>query len=493
MNRREFLKSVGALSASLQVGDAAAALAGTQPVVNDIHSQLNRTAVDEVVRPRTVAELADVLRRARKRGRAVSVAGGRHAMGGQQFARGSIHVDTRDLAQVIRFDRARGHLEVEAGIQWPALVRHYLDTQQNEAKPWGFVQKQTGADRFTIGGSLGANAHGRVLTRKPMIADVESFRIMDATGEVRTCSRGENPELFRLAIGGYGLFGIMTAATLRLVPRRKVERVVEMMNVDELMPAFESRIGDGFEFGDCQFSIDPASSEFLKRGVFSCYRPIEQDRPIPEDQKRLSDDNWRTLLLLAHTDKKEGFERYAKYYLSTTGQLYWSDLHQMSTYLDDYHVALDKQLGAKVEGSEMISELYVPRPKLADFMSAAAEELRRRAVDVIYGTIRLIEADDECFLAWAKQSYACVIFNLHTEHSSQGLEKSAQAFRSLIDLARARGGSYFLTYHRWATREQVDACYPQFREFMKKKREFDPDERFQSEWWRHQKRLFGTT
>jgi FAD/FMN-containing dehydrogenase len=325
-----------------------------------------------------------------------------------------------------------------------------------------------------------------------MIADVESFQIMDAAGEVRTCSRTENAELFRLAIGGYGLFGIMTTATLRLVPRRKVERVVEMMDVDALMPAFEARIRDGFEFGDCQFSIDPASGEFLKRGVFSCYRPIEHDRPIPDEQKRLSDDNWRTLLRLAHTNQKEGFDRYASYYLGTTGQLYWSDLHQMGTYLDDYHVALDQQLGAKVKGSEMISELYVPRPALADFMGAAAEELRRRAVNVIYGTIRLIEADDECFLAWAKRPYACVIFNLHTDHSSAGTEKSAQAFRSLIDLARKRGGSYFLTYHRWASREQVEACYPQFREFMKKKREFDPDERFQSEWWRHQKRLLGT-
>jgi FAD/FMN-containing dehydrogenase len=492
LNRRTFLKTVGALSASLHAGGATAALARQRPVVNDIHSQLNRTAVDEIVRPRTVAELARALERARRRGRAVSVAGGRHAMGGQQFARGSMHVDTRDLARVIRFDRDRGHIEVEAGIQWPALVQHYLDAQQGEARVWGFAQKQTGADRFTIGGSLGANGHGRALTRRPLIADVESFRLMDANGEVRTCSRTENAGLFGLAIGGYGLFGVMTAVTLRLVPRRKVERVVEMMDVAELIAAFDARIRNGFLYGDCQFEIDPASETFLQRGVFSCYRPVEPDRPIPAEQKRLSDDHWRALLRLAHVDKREGFRRYETYYLGTTGQLYWSDLHQMGTYLDDYHAALDEQLGAGVKGSEMIGELYVPRAALAGFMAAAAEDLRRHDVNVIYGTIRLIERDGECFLAWARQAYACVIFNLHTEHSAAGIERSAEAFRRLIDLARERDGSYFLTYHRWARRDQVEACYPQFREFLRLKEEHDPGERFQSEWWRHQKRLFGS-
>lgn len=35
------------------------------------------------------------------------------------------------------------------------------------------------------------------------------------------------------------------------------------------------------------------------------------------------------------------------------------------------------------------------------------------------GTIRLIERDDETFLAWARQPYACVIFNLHVVHTAE--------------------------------------------------------------------------
>ena len=57
---------------------------------------------------------------------------------------------------------------------------------------------------------------------------------------------------------------------------------------------------------------------------------------------------------------------------------------------------------------------------------------------MIYGTVRLIERDAESFLAWARQDYACVIFNLHTVHTEEGICDSADAFRRLIDRAYER-------------------------------------------------------
>jgi hypothetical protein len=112
-------------------------------------------------------------------------------------------------------------------------------------------------------------------------------------------------------------------------------------------------------------------------------------------------------------------------------------------------------------------------------------------VPVIYGTIRLIERDTESFLAWAREDFACVIFNLHTEHSAGGIERAAGAFRALIDLALACGGSYFLTYHRWARRDQVEAAHPRFAEFLRHKEARDPGHRFQSDWWRHYRMMFA--
>src|SRR5205807_7242470 len=106
---------------------------------------------------------------------------------------------------------------------------------------WGIRQKQTGADRLSIGGALAANAHGRGLKLKPFIGDVESFVLVDTDGVPRTCSRAENAELFRLAIGGYGVFGGITSVRPRPAARVKGARQVQILEIGELMAAFEQR------------------------------------------------------------------------------------------------------------------------------------------------------------------------------------------------------------------------------------------------------------
>ncbi len=452
-------------------------------IVNDVHSHLNATRPGRVVRVDSLGALRAAVIDAR--GSRVSVAGGRHAMGGQQFASGGTVLDTRGMARVLRFDQRRGLVEVEAGIQWPQLVDGLLAAQRGRRRQWGIVQKQTGANRFTIGGSLSANCHGRGLTMAPIVADVEALRLVRADGSVVTCGRQQNPELFRLVVGGYGLFGAVYSVTLRLGRRTKLERVVEVITVKQLIDEVPERISAGYRYGDFQFAIDPGSPDFLVRGVFSCYRPVDDGRPIPENQRVLGPDDWQSLLVLAHTDKSRAFDVYARHYLATSGQLYWSDLHQLAVYLDDYHHALDQRLGAEPTGTEMITELYVPRDRLVDFMTAAADELRRDASDVVYGTVRFIEPDRDTYLAWAREDYACIVFNVHTPHTRDGVARSATTFRRLIDLAVERGGSYYLTYHRWADAHQVLACYPQFADFLALKRHHDPGELFHSDWYQH--------
>jgi FAD/FMN-containing dehydrogenase len=488
MRRREFSKSLLGL---LPVASAGAAPARPAVEVNDVHSQLNATTVAGIEPVTSLAALRDVIRTARSERLAVCIAGGRDAMGGQQFAAGGVLIDTSRMNRVLGFDRGRGWIEVESGIEWPELIGYLTKNQPGESRPWGIRQKQTGADRLSMGGALAANIHGRGLRLGPFVADVESLTLVDAAGKTRVCSRSRNSELFRLIAGGYGLFGPVYSLTLRLSRRQTLQRVVEIINIEELIQKVEARVAGGYLFGDFQYAIDPESKDFLSRGVFSCYRPADPATRPPEKQKELSDDDWLRLLYLGHTSKSEAFRRYSEYYLSTSGQFYWSDTHQMSFYPDGYHRALDAKTPGGAKASEMITEIYVPRSALVSFMKQAAEDFRKNHVEVIYGTVRFIERDGESFLAWAKQPYACVIFNLHVVHTPEGKEHSAAAFRRLIDMAILRGGSYYLTYHRHATRAQVEACYPQFTQFLRFKKKYDPEERFQSEWYRHYRTMFA--
>ena len=455
--------------------------------VNDVHSRLNPTVVRRVERPGSARDLARLVGSAARRGEAVSIAGGRHAMGGQAFATHGILVDTGGLDRVLGLDPARGTVEVEAGIQWPALVRWLIAAQGGSPGTWSIRQKQTGADRLSLGGALAANVHGRGLRTPPFVADVEAFTLVGPRGELARCSRTENAELFRRAIGGYGLFGAVAAVTLRLARRRVLTRIVRRVEAEGAIAELEAAAAAGAEFGDCQLAVDDRSPDFLRAGIVSTYHAVGDATPMPAGSRSLGEGDWRRLMRLAHFDKSRAFREYADHYERTSGQFYWSDLHQLGTYVDGYHDEIDAASGCP--GSEVITELYVPRARLPLFLERLRADLRARGADVIYSTVRLIEVDSETALPWAREPWACLVLNLHTDHDRTAVEHTAGTFRGLIDRALELGGTYYLTYHRWARRDQVEEGHPGLRALLREKLARDPEERFASDWYRHHRDL----
>jgi FAD/FMN-containing dehydrogenase len=441
--------------------------------------------------PSRKSEIVQLIRIAARDGLAVSISGGKHSMGGQQFGENTLHINTSRYSRVLGLDQKGGLVTVESGIQWPKLIDWLIETQQDEEAPWAIRQKQTGADHLSLGGAVSSNIHGRGLAMPPFIEDVESFEIVNAEGRLVLCSREQNGELFSLVVGGYGLFGAITEITLRLSPRIKLERKVEIIDAADVPARVQERIAAGYLFGDYQFKTDETSPEFLKKGIFSFYRPTNAERPIGIGRKEMRPEDWQGLYKLAHLNKAEAFETYSNYYLSTDGQVYWSDTHQISYYVEGVDEFIDKVADARAPGSLMICEFYVPRPRLPEFLEAMAQVVRREKASLIYGTVRFIEADHESFLAWAKQPYACIVVNLRVTHDEDGIQAAKQQFRAMIDASLALDGSYFLTYHRWARKDQVLKAYPQFPEFLRKKLKYDPDERFQSDWYRHYRRMFA--
>ncbi|MEM1059896.1 MAG: FAD-binding oxidoreductase [Verrucomicrobiota bacterium] len=450
------------------------------PEVNDVQSRLNPTPVQRVVTPSNEAEVAQAIAVAVAEGLPVCVAGGRHAMGGQQFRAGGVLIDLTRMKRVVEFDRESGQIEVESGIMWPELIGYLHHAQGAEAGDWAIRQKQTGVDRVTIGGSLAANIHGRGLYFAPLVEDIEAFTLINAEGETVRCSRTSNPELFSLAIGGYGLFGVVTRVRLRLARRRKLKRMVEIIAVRNFLPRIEAMREEGFLYGDCQYSIDLRSDEEFHAGVFSCYKPVDDDTPMAPGQRSLSAAEWSRLYALARRDKAAAFDHYTQHYLKTSGQIYWSDEHQLSNVFEGYSDAV-----ATRNETEMITEIFVPPEAFIPFLVDARRDFVASEADVTYGTIRLVRRDTESFLAWAREDCVGIICNLHVKHSPQGIERAAADFRRVIDRAIQYGGRYYLTYHRFASTQQLETCYPQVRDFLAHKRRYDPAGVFQSDWYAH--------
>ena len=135
----------------------------------------------------------------------------------------------------------------------------------------------------------------------------------------------------------------------------------KMLDVEQLRDAFDERIADGYLYGDFQFC------DRRRTPTTSCAAACSPATGRSPTTRRFRTARSALSAGLAAAavprarDKRAAFESTPTYYLATAGQIYWSDTHQLSPYLDDYHAALDRAPGASVPASEMITELYVPR------------------------------------------------------------------------------------------------------------------------------------
>jgi hypothetical protein len=107
-------------------------------------------------------------------------------------------LDPSGLDRVLRHDRERGLLEVQAGTAWRALEE--------------FVGR--GFRDGTVGESVAANAAGP--DGHPMVQHLRAFTLATTDGELRRASRDRAPELFALAVGGCGAFGPFYSLTFDL-------------------------------------------------------------------------------------------------------------------------------------------------------------------------------------------------------------------------------------------------------------------------------------
>ena len=109
--------------------------------VNDAQSRLNPTHVKSILSPRSEEEVRKAILTAAEAGDSISMAGGRHSMGGQQFGTGTVHLDLRGMDRIVEFDRRNGLIEVEGGIMWPELIGYLHADQDGSETIWAVRQK----------------------------------------------------------------------------------------------------------------------------------------------------------------------------------------------------------------------------------------------------------------------------------------------------------------------------------------------------------------
>jgi FAD/FMN-containing dehydrogenase len=140
----------------------------------------------------------------------VTIKGGGLTTEGESVAFGGLQLDMRGMSRVVSVDAERMTVRAEAGIYWHTLAEvlrrdglDYLSAPLNLTSSLGGTLAVGGIDINSP--RLGCSADQAV-----------SLQVVTPTGEIKECSETLNPKLFERVLLGYGQFGVITEATMRI-------------------------------------------------------------------------------------------------------------------------------------------------------------------------------------------------------------------------------------------------------------------------------------
>ena len=431
---------------------------GPRPGHADDVSRMNETRVAEIVKAGSEEQLAALVRRARAEKKRVSIAGARHSQGGHTIAPDGIVID------MLPYDRLEfdGVLRAQSGALWSKVIP-FLNER---GKSVGVMQSD---HSFSIGGSLSVNCHGWQHETPPIASTVESFRLLKPDGSIVRCSRAENAELFRHALGGYGLFGVILDVDLRVVPNELYRLERALTTADRFADVYREKVTP--DVGMVYGRLCVARDGFLREAILNVYRRVpgtaDKVHPLPPP----GDPGLRRTVFRGSADSDYGkklrwdAEKHLDEALSAATPSRNALLHQ----------GVEAYMGRSPETTDILHEYFVAPERFAALVGRLRDIVPLDKADLLNVTIRSVARDDDAALRYADRDVFAVVMFFHQARTLEADAAMEAMTREMIDAALAEGGRYYLPYRPHATIEQFHAAYPQARAFFAKKRELDPD------------------
>jgi FAD/FMN-containing dehydrogenase len=406
------------------------------------------------------AQLGVLVIKAAASGGHIAIAGRRHSMGGHTLAEGATVIDMMPLRHV-QVDVAGKTVTVGAGATWTDIVP--LLQKQGLA-----VKVMQSNNDFTVGGSLSVNCHGWQHGLPPISSTVRSLRVVRADGQAVECRRdNEHADLFRHVLGGYGLFGIITQATLEVVEDEHytIQRVaITPAEYWEVFKRLTANADNGMAYG----RINVAPLGFLESGRVNVLRPAAGDGA----PKVISSGPMETLKRLI--------------FRGSVGSSFGKQLREWGESLGGettggWRSVIQSEPAAKfgsheADSSEILHEYFVPVERLGDFVQAMRPLLqdKKHPVDLLNITLRDVKPDTDTALPYAREHIIGLVMLFHLPLGPESDENMKHFTQNMIDAVLTTGGTYYLPYRLHATREQFKAAYPQSAAFFAEKQRLDP-------------------
>jgi len=473
-SRRQFLALAAAATALPSVG-----LSRAEPriILNDA-SRLNATPVARHTSFSGTQNVDDLIARLRgelkeaaaaKRPVAASVA--RHSMGGQSLPLDGTAV-TLDGGP-LEIDSTSKLYRTSAGSRWRDIIRA-LD-------PHGFspAVMQSNSD-FGVGSTFCVNAHGWPVPFGPFGSTVKAIRMLLADGALMRCSRTENAELFSLAMGGYGLFGIIVELDVEMVSNHLLEPRFERIAPEKFAQSFVQTIETEKSLTMAYGRMSVARRNFLGDALMVTYRPTRSEPgllPVADGSRKLAgltNDIYRA---------QTGWETAKKlrWFVETRiGPMVSGNPTTRNALLIEPVSNLAQK---DVRRTDILHEYFIAPERFGEFLTACREIIPKSRAEFLNVTLRYVAADTTPVLTIAPTRRIAAVMSFSQEMTPEGEADMKQTTEALIDRVVALGGAFYLPYRLHARRDQVEKAYPAAASFVAAKRRYDPNLLFRNAMW----------
>lgn len=212
-----------------------------------------------VVRPRTAAQVAAVVKLCSEQGIPVTPIGARTGLsGGALSVQGGVGLALDRMTGIVEIDEKNLQVTVEPGVITQVLQETVA------AKSLYYPPDPGSRGSCTIGGNLAENAGGPRAVKYGVTRDfVLNLQVVLPNGELvwtgaNTLKNATGYDLTRLIVGSEGTLGVITCAVLRLVPLPKETRLMLVPFRDAQMAI--AAVAEVFRAG-----ITPSAMEFMER------------------------------------------------------------------------------------------------------------------------------------------------------------------------------------------------------------------------------------
>lgn len=445
----------------------------------DDASQLNLTKIDTIIKvpsekTEIVEQLQHILKYAKAKDLKISIAGAQHSMGGHSIYPNGIVLNMLPYKHM-ELDTTNNILTIGSGALWQDAIE-YLDKSQKS------IKVMQAFSSFSIGGSISVNGHGWQKDVPPISSSLISFTLMNSDGEILNCSRQSNPELFGLAIGGYGLFGIILDVKLKVVDNEALQfkyiRLSPKNYVDYYKKFVSSNPNVNLVFGRLRIS----NKKFLEEATLNYFEKVEE-KPLSLNFQETKDQETKRLVFRSTVNSEYG--KRLRWDLETgMNKVSKNNIFSRNELLND-HVSLIENKNRN--STDLLQEYFIPERNFNQFISDIKPILLKSKLDLLNITIRAVNKDEDSYMNYAKEDVFGFVF-LFNQKKTEDEEKAMKMLTNqLVDVAIKNEGTFYLPYRLHIDKNKMRKVYPQSDAFFELKRKYDPQELFQNKFYEHYK------